>query len=98
MRNTTQSLLHRAPLAPREAELIDLWARNWMERKMRTMGLRSSLVDPTVVEATVEECYIDIMRQIGQGDLVITRRNGLHIHTVTPGLDPYFTCIRCYGD
>lgn len=98
MRHTTQSLLHRAPLTEREDELVDLWARNWMESKMREMGLRSSLVSYDVRDATIEECRIDIMRQIGEGDLAISRINGLHIHAVTPGLDSWFTCIRCYGD
>lgn len=98
MRNTTQSLLHRAPLTEREDELVDLWARNWMESKARDLGLRSSMLADDVVATMVEESRIDIMRQIGEGDLAITRRNGLHIHGVTPGLDSYYTCIRCYGD
>lgn len=98
MRYTTHSPLNRAPLAPKEAELVDLWARNWAERDLIKMGLHISLVSDDLIESKVEDCYIDIMRQIGDGDLIITRRNGLHMHSNPNGLDPYYTCIRCYGD
>lgn len=97
-RQTTAKLLNRCPLAPRETELVARWARDWTERRVNEQGLDMSDLTMPQIEAMDIVSQADILRQIGQGDLAITRRNGLHLHSVTPGLDPYFTCIRCYGD